>query len=334
MSSTTGKFDIEYFYLDQISSFTDGRGRVTKYEYNNDNTAYRADNRTLKRLISPEATYSGSTLTGGYTEYGYDSRRNITSISVYPKSGGSPLVTRYEYEASCTADNYRICNKVKKITDPKNNVTDFAYYSAHGGLKSKTMPADASNVRPEVRYTYSLLTPMVKDASNTPLASTPVYRLTQTSSCRVATPGNPASCVGTADEVVTSYAYNTNNLLKTSETTKAGDNSVSATTSYSYDLVGNVIAVDGPIPGSSDISYTTYDIRRRPVFEISPDPDGNDLQKRKIVKHNYNVDGVEYLTEVGTGNATDGSDFVPASFTRNTYDTTSGLLIKTEVGQP
>lgn len=329
-----GYYNIEYFYLDQISSFTDGRNRITKYEYNNDNTAYRADNRSLKRIISPEATYSGSTLTGGYTEYGYDARRNITSVSVYPKGGGSPLVTRYEYEASCTADNYRICNKVKKITDTKNNVTDFVYYSAHGGLKSKTMPPDANNVRPEVRYTYSLLTPMVKDASNTPVASTPVYRLTQTSSCRVATSGNPASCVGTADEVVTSYAYNTNNLLKTSETTRAGDNSVSATTSYSYDLVGNVIAVDGPIPGNSDISYTTYDIRRRPVFEISPDPDGGGLQKRKIVKHNYNVDGVEYLTEVGTGNATDGSDFVPASFTRNTYDTTSGLLIKTEVGQP
>jgi len=327
-------YNFEYFYIDQISSFTDGVGHVTKYEYNNDNTAYRADNRSLKRVISPEATYNGSTLAGGYAEYGYDARRNITSVSVYPKGGGSPLVTQYEYEPTCTASNYRICNQVKKFTDPRNNVTDFVYSPVHGGVISKTMPADINSVRPEVRYSYTLLTPMVRDASNALVASTPVYRLTQTSTCRVATPSNPASCVGGADEVVTSYAYNTNNLLKTSETIKAGDNSISATTSYSYDLVGNVLAVDGPLPGTADTYYTTYDIRRRPVFEISPDPDGGGALKRKVIKHNYDVDGREYLTQVGTGAATDGSDFVATAFTRRSYDTTTGLLMKTEMGQP
>jgi len=347
-SQTIG-YSLKYFYLNQPSSFTDENGRITKYEYNSDNTAYRADNRSLKRLIMPEATYSGSTLTGGYTEYGYDSRRNVTSVSVYPKGGGAPQVSTYEYEPTCTSSTFIYCNKPKKYTDPKGNVHTYAYSTVHGQLLTETDPADANGVSPQRRYSYTPMYAQVLDSSFHPVsAEGPIYKLTQISTCRAATAADPAACtnsnsgVSRAYELVTTYAYN-NNLLLTSETVEAGDGSVSATTSYGYDMVGNRVWVDGPRTDVDDRTYTTYDIRRRPVFEIGVDPDGTGILKRVVVKHSYDIDGRENLTQAGTGSAitfdsygvpTGVSDFVVNSFKRNTFDSTTGLLIKSEVGQP
>ncbi|MDV6330601.1 hypothetical protein [Asticcacaulis sp. 201] len=335
--------DFTYFYLDQPSSFTNELGAVTRYEYFADNTADKADNRSLKRVISPEATYSGSTLTGGYTEYGYDGRRNVTSVSVYPKGGGTPQVTSYEYEASCSSATYIYCNKVKKITDPRGNVTTLTYSTVHGQVLTETGAADASGVRIQKRYTYTQLYPKVLNSSLTLVNSTPAWRLTKVSTCRSATSADPASCVGTAQETVTEYEYNTNNLLLSKTTVRAGNANVSQpysetnswqSSSFTYDLVGNQVSVDGPRTDVDDRTYTTYDVRRRKIFEIGADPDGSGPMTRQVVRHWYDDDDREYRTEVGTGNATDGSDFVVSSFTRMSYDSTSGLLVKTEVGQP
>jgi len=351
--SNTVLNDFTYFYLDQPSMFTDENGRITKYEYNNDDTAYRADNRSLKRVITPEATYSGSTLTGGYTEYGYDSRRNVTSISIYPKGGGTPLVSSYEYEASCSSTTYIYCNKVKKFTDPRGSVTDYTYSPDHGGVLTETGPADVNGVRPQTRYHYDPIYPKVLNSSGVLVnANSPIYKLTRVSKCVIATAADPASCVGTADELVTVYEYNNNNLLLTADTTMAGNANTAqpasgtnlwVKTSYGYDMVGNRVSVDGPRTDVDDKSYTTFDNRRRPIFEIGTDPDGSGVLKRIVIKHHYDQDGREDLTQTGTGSTimfdsygipTDISDFVVASFKRNTYDPTSGLLTKTEVGQP
>jgi hypothetical protein len=352
--SNTVLNDFTYFYLDQPSQFTDENGRVTKYEYNSDDNAYRADNRSLKRVISPEATYSGAALTGGYTQYGYDARRNVTSVSVYPKTSGAPLVTQYEYEASCTSINYRFCNKPKKITDPNGNITEFVYAQEHGGLLTERRPADGY----EVRYTYALRTPRVRDSSTALVSSTPVYRLTQISSCSVPAVGTPPSCIGTPDEKVTEYEYYLDqNLLLKSETVRAGNanaaspyssSNVWQTVSYEYDLVGNRISTDGPLPGAVDKAYATYDVRRRPVFEIGVDPDGSGPLKRQVIRHKYDLDNREVRTETGFVNNSDGPSFSYAAFDiadpdqapytwstakRMTYDA-AGQLTLTEVVVP
>lgn len=356
---------LKYFYLDQISSYTDSLGRVTKYEYNDDNTAYRADNRTIKRIISPEATYNQTTLalTGGYSEYTYDARRNITSVSQYPKNGGAPLVTQYHYETDCTSANYKYCNKVEAVIDPNGKETDYTYSPVHGAVLTETGPAvfdpqapidqvNGQQVHPETRYVYTQLTPYIKNSAGVLVASTPVWRLTKTSSCRSATATNSASCVGTALETITDFEYNSPNLLLTKKTVRSGTANVTLpysptnlweSTTNTYDYVGDVVAVDGPRTDVDDKTYTIYDVRRRPVYEIAADPDSSGSLKRVVLYHHYDIDSREDLTKTGTidaivfdtsGLPTDVTNFVPTSFVRKTYDTTTGLLIKTEVGQP
>ena len=337
--------EIATTYLDNHRplSFQDELGRITKYVYANNTMG-------ATRVISPEATYSGTTVTGGYTDYVYDDRNNITSVTVVPKGGGTPLVTTVNYSASPCA-NIKTCNKPNSIVDPRGNQTDYTYDPNHGGVLTETGPADSAGVRPQKRYEYSLLYPQIKNSANVPVNSTPVWRLTKTSVCATAISTNPASCVGTPSETITEYEYNTPNLLLTKTTARAGGSNVSLpysssnlwqSTSYGYDSNGRQVWVDGPRTDVDDKSYTTYDVLGRPVFEIGVDPDGAGGLSRAIVKHNYDIDGRDYLVQTGTGNTitfsagipTGVSDFTLVNFKRSTYDASTGLLIKTEVGQP
>ncbi|BEV12126.1 hypothetical protein ATDW_26220 [Asticcacaulis sp. DW145] len=320
-----------------VYSTEDQLGRKTKYDYYINNSSqdgyfyYK-----IHRVIPPGASYNGNTLVGGYTEYKYDARGNVKKIISVPISGSNqnPIYVEYTYSASCDSSNFRYCDKPLRIIDPKGAQTDYTYDATHGGVLTETGPADANGVRPQTRYTYTPLYAKIKDANgNLVNAEGPIHKLTKVSTCKTATAANPASCVGTADEQVKEYAYNHNNLLMTSETVRSGDNSVSATTSYTYDYVGNVTSVDGPRTDVDDRSYTTWDVLRRKVFEIGPDPDGAGPLKRQIVKHYYDADSLEIRTEVGTGNNTDGSDFVWSSAKRMTYDG-AAQLIKTEVVVP
>lgn len=253
------------------------------------------------------------------------------------------LVTTVEYATACDGTNDNVCNKPTYVVDANGKQTDFTYFSAHGGIWTKTDPADSSGVRPQTRYSYTALYPKTLNSTGDLVPSAaPVYRLTQTSTCRVATSADPASCVGTANETVKEYEYNTNNLLLTKETVRAGNANTSQpysatnvwqSTSYTYDVVGNRLSVDGPRTDIDDKSYTTYDVLRRPVYEIGPDPDGAGALPRKIVHHLYDGDGREYRTETGIGNAIDGSDFAWKSYSLTTYDSVTGLPVKTIVAQ-
>lgn len=306
-----------------VASITDELNRKTVYQYDE---AVGAEP-LLRGVISPEGNSSS-----GFVKYSYDSGARVIGVTSVPKSGSALPSSTATALYDCSVSVCR--NKPTQVTDARGSETDYTYDTTHGGILTETGPADAHGVRPQTRYSYNQLTPKVLDASGNLVNSPPVYRLTRTSTCRSASPGNPASCVGSGDETVTTYTYNTNNLLLTSETVAAGDGSASATTSYGYDVVGNRIWVDGPRTDVDDKSYTTYDLLRRPVFEIGPDPDGPGSQLRQIVKHNYDGDGHEYLTQYGTGQATDGSDFSVVRFKRNSYDATTGKLVKTELGQP
>ncbi|WP_146217945.1 MULTISPECIES: hypothetical protein [unclassified Caulobacter] len=334
-----GLIDIPVILLGEVK---DENGLISTYQYyNSTDYSVGAVKYKLKRQITPDASYSGATLTGGYSDYTYDARGNVTSITTYPRGGGTPKVEAAGFPASCDATNSKFCNKPVWSKDARSNQTDYTYATEHGGLLTETGPADANGVRPQKRNTYALLYPMVQNANGALVASTPVWRLTSTSTCKVATAGNPASCVGSADEVVTSYEYGTNNLQLTAVTVRAGNASAASpstsgnlwqTISYGYDDNGNQVWVDGPLPGAEDRAYVTYDAMRRKVFEIGPDPDGSGERPRVVVKHSYDADGREYLTQSGSGNAVDGSDFAPATFKRTSYDPTTGLAIKIEEG--
>jgi hypothetical protein len=280
----------------------------------------------VSEIINPDST-DATTATKGGTVFTYDVRGNVTTKSIYPKGGGTPLATTAGIPLNC--DNYKTCNKPLWIRDPKGNQTDYTYDPIHGGVLTET-GTEVGGQRPQIRYGYAALYAKIMNSSGVLVnADSPIYKLIKTSTCASST----NACEGTKDELLTEFQYNHNNLLLTTKTVKAGDGSVSAATSYGYDYVGNIIWQDGPRTDIDDKTYASFDHRRRPVFEIGPDPDGTGALKRSIIRHIYDADGNEIRTETGTGQATDGSDFVVTAFKRMTFDM-SGKLVKTEAVLP
>ncbi len=75
-----------------------------------------------------------------------------------------------------------------------------------------------------------------------------------------------------------------NNLLLVSVTTGAGDNSLTATVASSYDSLGRVAGVDGPLSGTADTTDYRYNQAGETVGVISPDPDGSGSLQRRAVR--------------------------------------------------
>lgn len=257
---------------------------------------------------------------GNIEVYTYDARGNVTQLTykAKPGSGLSDVIYRATYPASCS--NPKVCNQPTATFDAKNNETDYTYDPDNGQVLTVTMPPDNSGVRPQIRYHYTAKYARIKNSSGLPVdADSPIYVLDKISQCRTL-----ASCTGGTDEIVTTFELS-GNLYPTAVTiTSAG---VSTTTRKTYTPLGDVASVDGPLAGTGDTTYTTYDLLRRPVYEIGIDPDDAGALQRKIVYHVYNDAGQEIRTETGTGQAVDGSDFSRTSYVEVTYGN-SGLKIK------
>ncbi len=147
------------------------------------------------------------------------------------------------------------------------------------------------------------------------------YKLTGTSTCRtqagatvVGTQGGAgqfslsgsAACAGTSDETNSTVNFGPqaagtgNNLWLVSQTTAAGDGSLTATSSQTYDSVGNVVTQTGPL-GASQVTYNFYDADRRLTGTIAPDPDGAATARTPAaVQYSYNSDGALLRTSIGT----------------------------------
>jgi RHS repeat-associated protein len=274
--------------LTQLVSDTDELNRKTNYTYD-------ASGRLL-RVINPDATFSGTTVTGGYIEYAYDSRSNITTTTAVPKAGAglASLVTIAVYPTTCS--NVKTCNKPTSVTDPNGFSTTYTYDANSGGIATVTRPA-VGGVASQVRYTYAQQTPYVKNSAGTLVASSPVWRLTETSSCMS---GAAPGCLGTTDEVKTVITYGTSNIQPLTVTRKLGNNTLAQTTTYAYDNFGNVTSIDGPLPGADDTTYYFYDATRRQIGEIGPDPDGAGSLQRRAIRTSYNGDNQVVAVETGT----------------------------------
>ena len=170
-----------------------------------------------------------------------------------------------------------------------------------GGVLTVTAPAPSPGAtRPQTRYSYTTLNAYAKNASGSVFATTPaITKLTQISTCQTG-----ATCAGTADEQRTTISYSSasaaNNLHVTAVSSGAGDGSLTATTTASYDSIGNLVAVDGPLPGADDVTRARYDAIRRQVGLIGPDPDGAGARPRGARRITYNADSQVTLDEVGT----------------------------------
>lgn len=293
--------------------------RITNYNYD-----------TWGRFLSvtyPEGNTEQQTL---------DSRENATEIRKTAKAGsGLPDIVQTFHFPDCDSSNYRICNKPDYSVDGRGKRSDFQYDAASGGLKVSLAPADANGSRAIKRITYSQYSPApgttVPSGISVPLTSLPIYE----DECRISGVTNTnidfdyACPSANRSRVVRLYepsSSSTPSMHRLIGVTNEADGQ-SLTTSYSYDAVGNVIAATNP---RGNVTYTTYDSQRRKVFEIGLDPDGNGPLPRPVVRHAYNSDGNEIRTEVGTGFATDGSDFTVLHFKRMTYYPGTNKILKVE----
>jgi RHS repeat-associated protein len=251
----------------------------------------------------------------------YDARGNVTSETRSPKPsvGGYPMTTYAFYEAGCS--NPKTCNKPTKTRDARGQDTDYTYDPGHGGVTSVTMPADQIGVRPQTRVGYGSSSAVYMNAPGSFITGPAMAVPVSTSACRTS-----SSCAGTADEQVTTIAYPSgvaSNAQPTSVTTRAGDWSLVATTTPTYDNMGRVKTVDGPISGTGDVTHYSYNLAGQVTGVISPDPDGAGVAKYHAVKTFYRADGqVEHVQTGAVNTQSDAgwSTFAVHLQTSNSFD--------------
>lgn len=244
----------------------------------------------IQHVIHPE---------GDRTTYFYDNG-NITGITRIAKPGSGLADTTLTATYGDCSTPIR-CGRPTTITDPRGNTTDLTY-NAFGQVLTATLPAPTSGaVRPQTRYAYQPLYAWYKDAVGTLVpAPTPVSRLTGTSACTTL-----SSCSGTADEVVTETSYQAggssaySNLLPFASSSGAGNASLTATISTTFDPNGDPLYVDGPLPGAGDTSRTIYDAMRQTVGTIGPH-DSLASGLYRATRTIYNADGQPTTIESGT----------------------------------
>jgi RHS repeat-associated protein len=264
--------------IDRPTSVTDPLSRVTGYTYD-------ASGR-LTRVTAPE---------GNYVNYTYDSRGNVTETRAVAKAGsGLPdIVSTASYDTTCS--NLVTCNRPNSMTDTRGNVINYTYDSTHGGVTAVNAPAPGgSGTRPETRYSYTL--------------TNGEYRLTGISTC--ASGDATSGCIGTANEATTAIAYDANGNT-TSVTRDNGANGLTVVTAMTYDAMGNLLTVDGPLSGSADTTRYRYNAARQPIGVIGSDPDGGGSLHHRALRTTY-TNGLP--TRVEQGNVNSQSDGDWASF--------------------
>lgn len=317
-----------------FASMTDPLGRGAGVTYYDGTTGYYTES---------NVPYSQVANDGNAIYFVRDSRGNATQTWRRGKTGAGvadALISTSNYSATCT--NPKICNKPNYVIDAKGNRTDFTWDPTHGGIVSIRLPAAVvgapapDGVRAEKRFSYTQLYAWIKNSSGGfTQAATPVWVLTGTSECR-----QSASCIGTADETKTNISYGTsgtaNNLLPTTVSVGPGNAAPISTVTTSYDSVGNVATVDGPLSGSDDSTRYRYDALRRAVGVIGPDPDGPNPLKHRATRYTYSTAGRLIKIENGTVNSQSDADwalFVSRESVDTTHDAVGRVkLLSTSAG--
>lgn len=259
--------------------------------------------------------------------YGYDARGNVMSTTYGRKPGSTTTPATISTSATywtCTAGTQAYCNKPQTTTDARGQVTNYTYDPTSGQLARVTLPADSAGVRPETRIAYGDIYARYRNSAGTLVqAPTPVRVPVSVSSCRTAAVGNPASCVGSAEERVTQVAYPTgaaaSNAQPVSVTSKAGNNTLVATTTLGYDNYGRVITVDGPLAGAGDTVRYRYNLAGQLVGEVAAETVFTP-NSRLATRYLYNSRGQLYLTQSGT--VANQTDAAWANFAVTTQSTT------------
>lgn len=281
-------------------------------------------NRCMVSLLNSQTDPGGNRLV---LTYGVNRNPSEIRHVAKPGSGLADIVETATYDAAACGSFLVTCDKPLTVTDAKGITTDYTWSSTHGGMLTETRAAPTTGAaRPQKRYTYQQFHAWHKNAAGT-LAQSPygTWLVTEISECRT---GAAPACIGTADETRTTFAYgptgSANNLLPASKTVAAGDGSISATTSWTYDALGNKLTEDGPLAGADDTTRWRYDAQRRVVGVITPDPDGaGTTNKFRATRNSYDAAGRLIKVEQGTVDSqsdTDWAAFATLVTTETAYD--------------
>ncbi|MDQ3520086.1 MAG: polymorphic toxin-type HINT domain-containing protein [Gemmatimonadota bacterium] len=265
--------------LQRVTSVTNPLSRTTSFQYD-------ASARPT-RVTQPE---------GNYAAYTYDSRGNVTEERHVAKTGSglADIVSTASYSSTCS--NVFTCNQPTNVTDARGNVTDYTYDTTHGGPLTVTQPAPTSGgTRPQTRYSYAL--------------TNGEYRLTGISACSA---GTSPGCVGTSDEARTVVAYDANANVSSLEQ-RNGSGTISATTAATYDPLGNLLTVDGPLSGTADTTRYRYNAANEVVGVVGADPDGAGSLKHRGVRTTRDGGGRVTKVERGTVNSQSDADWTTFS---------------------
>jgi RHS repeat-associated protein len=240
---------------------------------------------------------------GNYIVGEIDTRRNLTKSGSTPKanSGLTFIGTTYTYPA-CSTVTQNTCNLPLTMTDAKGNGTDFTY-NGFGQILTETLPAAANGgIRPKTTYSYVMVQSLIKGPNGTNMASAPVSKLSSISTCN-----KKANCAGTADETKTTFNYGSTtasiNFLPISKTVASGDGNMSSTVAWTYNDQGDKLTEDGPLSGTADTTRWQYDVLRRVIGVIGPDPDGAGPLKHTAVRTTYDIAGDVVKIETGAVNS-------------------------------
>ena len=243
-----------------------------------------------------------ATGTSDCTVYTYDGYGNVTNVAIVPKAGSGLATLNLQASYPCTSTV--TCDKPLWTKDAKGNQTDYTYDATTGNVLTVTAPVPASGaVRPQTRYSYTSMHAYYNTGGGSIVAGpNAVSMLTGISTCRTT-----ASCAGGADESKATIGYGPqtagtgNNLLPVSNTASdgLGTASLTATTSATYDDIGNLLTVQGPLGAAYTTRYR-YDADRELVGVVGPDPDGGGALLNRAMRTTYDGRGLATLVEQGT----------------------------------
>src|SRR5215813_11762284 len=331
---------------------------------------YDATGNLLTRTITDTA--SGRTRTWTYT---YNGNGQVLTIDG-PRTDVSD-VTTYTYYAnneSCNGSSATGCRgQIQSITNAAGHRTDITEYNAHGqplsitdpnglvttlaydarqrltsrsvgGLSGETTSYEYDGVgqltrvtlpdRSFLSYTYDAAHRLTQSQDN--LGNRIAYTLdltgNRTKECVFAA-GNSQECTDPASlpAQVRRRAYdNLNRLVQ-----EIG--AQSQTTTYGYDNQGNLTSIDGPLPGTLDVTTNTYDALNRLI--LVTDPNAGQV--------NYGYNALDQLTSIRDPRST-GPDSFETKYgydglnnlnqlaspdtgtTVNTYDAAGNILTLTD----
>ena len=176
-------------------------------------------------------------------------RGNVKRITYQQQVPAQTTYVEATYPSDCISTSRKTCNQPTSIRDARGNYTYYTYHAASGQIESIRRPPGnhVPAIYPETHFEYQQLSAHYYSAANGAwVAGSPIYMKVAERHCINSNYSSrlPSATCGLADEVVTRYEYNNNNLLLTGMTVTTPDGT--HRTCYQYDKYGNQIGKTEP----------------------------------------------------------------------------------------